>query len=371
MVVLILYTSLRERAVVQTMDAPSNSTEYEHFRQIYPGTLECVCSRSSFTYNTIIPKLEVESFHPICSSIFVTPEWFDFLLPPMYLPTNSLNQNYDQWIVPLFRLLATLCSTARHQVNQNLLTFLSSSTVVNRLTSADQFEEHLNTALTHLQQQIPAQFAQMVDSIRVSQQGNALISVFSSNWQYLVQNNSRSAGALLDRQPVTYGDGTCSCALSQQCSMPASLYDAHDNATYKLIGLRLGCTILEALLQSSIECFYSTACINSLADALWSLRELAGASYGGPPEFSIPLSSGLSIFSDDDTMEAIVHRMFINRWRHELSYEAFFQGCAARQCTYTRHYRFDALGGDNNILKFLWRSFDLPTIFSSSFHHCL
>ena len=203
MVILILYTSLEERAVVQTMDAPSNSTEYEHFRQIYPSTLECTCSRSYLPYNTIIPKLEVESFHPICNSSFVAYQWFNFLLPSMYFPTSWMNENYDQWIVPLFRLLATLCSTARDQVNQSILTFLSSSTVVNRLISAEQFEGQLNTTITQLQQQIPAQFAQMVDSIRLSQQGNALISVFSSNWQYVVRNNNRSVGAVLGRQPVT------------------------------------------------------------------------------------------------------------------------------------------------------------------------
>lgn len=42
-------------------------------------------------------------------------------------------------------------------------------------------------------------------------------------------------------------------------------------------------------------------------------------------------------------METLINRMFINRWHQELSYEAFLQGCAARECTYTLLYRFDAL----------------------------
>lgn len=361
--IVIIYTSLEERAVVETINPPSNSTEYDYFRQIYPPTLECRCSRISFEYSTIIPRLEVESFHPICDSFFVSSDWSDLLLPDLYSPWYLSNQDYNQWIVPVFQLVATFCSVAQDQVNHSLMAFSSSSLVIDRLISAKQFEQQLNTIVTHLQQHIPTEFMQTVDLIRLSQQGNGLISVFSSNWQYHVKNNNRSIGADLSCQPVTYENFTCSCALSQQCSMPAFLFNEDGIAYYNVNGFRLGCTILESFLQSSFECFSSVPCISSLFYILITSRYTLNPPPVNGSDFVSPFNNSLSTFADDDTMETIVTRMFINRWQHELSYEAFFQGCAVRECTYTRHYRFDALdlittllsvfGGLSVVLRFL------------------
>lgn len=348
---------------MEKINPPSNSIEYVHFRQIYPATLECPCSGISIQYSTIIPKLEVESFHPICESSFITPDWMTFLRGDVYNPSDSSNQDFNQWIAPVFELLITLCSLARNQLNYTLLAFSSSSMIVNRLISAEQFEQQLTTAVLNIQQRIPTDFMQNLDLIRLSQQGNALISVFSSNWQYRVQNNNRSMGALLSSEPVTYENGTCSCALSQRCSKPASLLGFSGNVYYTLDGFILGCTVLDSLLQSSLKCFYSLLCVDSLANALARRRYNFHPSYWNASGLFHPINHTLSIFDDDDTLETITNRMFINRWQYELSYEAFFQGCAVRECTYTRHYRFDALdvittflsvfGGLSVVLKFL------------------
>ena len=349
-VILIVYTSVEEHAVVETINPPSNTAEYEYFREIYSDTLACPCSRISFEYNTIIPKLQVESFHPICNSSFLTPRWFDFLLPDTYHAWIFSNQDYNQWMAPLFQLIATLCSVVQDQLNHNLLTFLSSSMVINRLIFAEQFEQQLNMTVAYLQQQILSKFAQFVNSIRLSQRGNALISVIASNWQYVVQNNNRSLGALLPRQPVTYQNGTCSCALSQRCSMPATIFTFDGRVYHTFSGLRLGCTIFESLLQSSLECFYSASCVDSAVDVLKALRYSPDSPYWNTSGLFNPLDNSLSTFADDDTIETIVSRMFINRWQHEISYKAFFHGCAARECTYTHHYRFDALDVITTIL---------------------
>lgn len=169
----------------------------------------------------------------------------------------------------MFRLIKTLCSVARNQTLYSLSTFLSSRIVIDRLITIDRFERQLNTTLAQIQQQIPAQFVQTLESIRLSQQGNVLASVFSSNWQYLVQNNDRSSGAPLTRQPVVYENGTCSCALSPQCSMPATAFTNNGTVYHMLNGLRFGCTILELFLQSSLEYFYTESCLDPMLDGMF------------------------------------------------------------------------------------------------------
>ena len=341
-IILIVYMSLTERAVVETIDGPSNSAEYESLRQRYGDTLECLCTRISLEYNVTIPKLEIESFHPVCNSSFTDPSLYN-LLGVFFNLQRKRNQDFREVILPFFRLIDTLCYLARNQTSYSLSTFLSSTTVINRLISAEQFKQQLNNTVTQLQQQIPAEFAQTLESIRLSQQGNALISVLSSNWQYLVENENRTLGAPLAHQQVTYENGACSCAFSRQCSTSAKLFNASGDVYYSLNELRLGCTVLESVLASSLECFYSNTCAHRTITALFLEHSIAGSSSEGLANLFSPINNSLSTFADNDTMETIANRMFINRWQYEISYEAFVQGCAVRECTYTYHYRFDPL----------------------------
>ena len=341
-VVLISYTSSEEHAVVETINPPSDAAEYEQLRGMYGDTLECPCSRISLEYNIMIPKLKVESLHPICNSSFVTSKWYANYAS-FFDITSKRRQDFARVLVPLFRLISALCSLARDQISNNLVSFLSSTRVVNRVISTQRFEQRLNSTIIQLQQQIPAQFAQNLDLIRLSQQGNGLISAFGSNWEYLVRNNNRTIGAFLTRRSLTYENGTCSCALSPKCSMPATMFTGNDEVFFTSKTLRLGCTILETVLQSSLECFYSKSCFALLIDGWFLDHPWIDPSIWNMSQGHNAINHGLSTFAENDTMETIVSRMFINRWEHELSYEGFFRGCATRECTYTRHYRFDVL----------------------------
>ncbi|CAF5101626.1 unnamed protein product [Rotaria sp. Silwood1] len=48
-------------------------------------------------------------------------------------------------------------------------------------------------------------------------------------------------------------------------------------------------------------------------------------------------------FSVNDTIETLAYNMFIETWISNVSYEMFFNACEPKECTYTYHYRFDAL----------------------------
>ena len=168
---------------------------------------------------------------------------------------------------------------------------------------------------------------------------------------------------MLSRRPVAYENGTCSCAVSHQCSTPATLYDDAGQVFYTVSAIRLGCSILESVLQSSLECFYSLSCIDALTAALPLGETTQDYPFIIPAGAFQAIDSSLSTFAVDDTIEAIVKQMFINRWMAKVSYAGFFQGCAPEKCSYTRHYRFDTLelittflsvfGGLSAVLRFL------------------
>ena len=162
--------------MVETIAAPSNSTEFEHYQKVYPGSLECLCSQVSLEYRAIIPQLDVESFHPICDSAFTKPAWISFLRTYAEFMMAQSSLDYRQWIISFFSLLQKLCSIARDQVSQTLLTFLSSSMVISRFNSFHQ----IRTAIEH-DHHSPSERA--ADSV----QANCWLDSCKSTRQYVVQ----------------------------------------------------------------------------------------------------------------------------------------------------------------------------------------
>ncbi|CAF2817261.1 unnamed protein product [Rotaria sp. Silwood2] len=67
--------------------------------------------------------------------------------------------------------------------------------------------------------------------------------------------------------------------------------------------------------------------------------EASAALFGIPIRFDPVLTR----FAVDDTIEALVYNMFIETWINDTSYENYFDACAPKECTYTYHYRSDAL----------------------------
>ena len=87
----------------------------------------------------------------------------------------------------------------------------------------------------------------------------------------------------------------CSCATSNLCFDKAKLYIS-DNHILNIQGFQIGCTPLDSILSSTLECFYKQSCINYLIDT-----------------FKISL---------DTTIETLVKNLFIGKWN---SYRQLFE----------------------------------------------
>jgi hypothetical protein len=68
----------------------------------YPETLSCPCSTATVLYQAFVSN--TVTFHPVCSSVFVSQQWIEAL----YLPDASIYGVLD------FR------TTAKSQVNEDL-----------------------------------------------------------------------------------------------------------------------------------------------------------------------------------------------------------------------------------------------------------
>ena len=342
-ITLVLYTSLENHSTLETIPAPSNVAEYQRLQRFYENSLQCLCTHVSIEYKTIVSTLPVQSLHPICTSVFLSPLWLDYLKTEYGIDYFIREKDFRRWGATFFQSISSFCLLASVTVDQSLLNFFSSNFISDRVILQDQFEKQINITLARLQKQIPDALTQVLQLIRLTNQGNQLVSVFSSGWQFVINHNNQSALSIANGQPVNYNNGTCSCALSYRCSTEARLFDVGGTAFHSVDGLRFGCTVLESLLQSSLECFYSADCLEQLLSAMPRGGSVLLSGYQASIDTFPPMDSSQSTFSTNDTLETIINRMFINGWESNISYSSFFESCAPRQCSFTRYYRFDVL----------------------------
>lgn len=87
--------------------------------------------------------------------------------------------------------------------------------------------------------------------------GNAIVSTYQTNCKYLFHWNSTS---YLNAEPEMY-DEYCSCALQINCTSEAFFTQTNSSMTIALQGLKNGCAASQALLSSTLQCFYNQSCV--------------------------------------------------------------------------------------------------------------
>jgi hypothetical protein len=208
--------------------------------------------------------------------------------------------------------------------------------LANQLMPRIQFMHEINETLYQFQKRTPIAFAQILDLVRSTAQGNALLPMFSSSWDIVVAENGTGQNASFLTVPRainnTEQNTSCSCVTLRTCTIPLQVVTDHGRITVD--GMVLGCHFLETILLSSLSCFYSETCIKDVRNAL-------GAYSFSPKNFKFKVPS--IRFNINDTVERIAYEMFIESWTTNVSYERFFNSCAPSYCTYTYYYRFDAL----------------------------
>ena len=222
-------------------------------------------------------------------------------------------------------------------MNNNIAIFLSSTKFLNQITTRAQFISEMNETLNRFEQELPIAFARTLDLIRTTAHGNALMSLFSFNWYFTIDENNHRQNISFQHAPVIHHDEqqnrSCSCVTSRTCAVPLKV-PVFDELT-TLDGFIFGCSLLETLLLSSLSCVYSDTCINIV-------RLMVGGAYV-VPGISVKLNASATRFSINDTIETMAYEMFIESWTSNVSYERFFNSCAPSHCTYVYRYRFDAL----------------------------
>ncbi|CAF1232058.1 unnamed protein product [Adineta ricciae] len=342
-IILVLYTGLIEQTKSKTISFPSQFT-YEQLQRHYASTLQCPCSNISILYNNFVVNINV-TYHPICSSGFITDKWINFF--GLYVLNSAWwlqNIDFRAWGIIYFRLLQSLCSLADSTVADGIGQFYASAFISTTAMSTSQFQVQIDGTLELFQNSILTLFTRPLEMFRAIAQGNALISTLGSNWKPIVGRNS--IGSSLVNVPVIYNNQSCSCATTSSCFDSAGFYNNSHTKLYTIKGIVLGCLCLESILLSSLSCFYSNSCIFEMINATLlgnpsKPTKLPNFNYSIIPP--LKLSSLNSTYQTDDTIETLVSRLFVDTWLSETSYERYYNACTPIYCIYSYERRLNVL----------------------------
>jgi hypothetical protein len=135
----------------------------------------------------------------------------------------------------------------------------------------------------------------------------------------------------------------CYCATNPSCQSAAAIYDIDTSyyfsyafhVDYVIPGLKTGCSVLESLYLSTLECLYSISdCFPIL---IQYIRERYLYNVENPLWFDVSplIYRSTSQFPPNISISSILDQTMIERWDSSVLYEQFYQLCEPSHCSYS------------------------------------
>ncbi|CAF4439433.1 unnamed protein product, partial [Rotaria socialis] len=187
------------------------------------------------------------------------------------------------------------------------------------LLSRDVFESQANVIIKQLIKQTPLDFQRLMVSPPLLLAANLIPSVFGTDWS--IEYGNASNGYLFRNIPRLYANGTCNCTVSTNFHEPLTVV----SPGLILPGLVIGCLPMDGLRVSTLECFFSSNCANTIFSYLQYYTS-PDKSYpvnftlpGVLPLFLDPLNKSIpSQLSSTTLIGAIIDELFIENFRSKM-----------------------------------------------------
>lgn len=277
----------------------------------------------------------------MCSSDFVNQSWTTLL----YGYNNSIN-SYQQLDRPLLskhlQILGWLCEESKKLIDFWTLVFNFTITVDTSTLSRLGFRSFVNGSMSNIKAQATVHFRLMIPFITEMFEGNLFPTAFNTDWT--IEYGNQSNGYLVRSVPRLYMNNTCNCIVSNSCQH----YLRIGSPGLILPGLVVGCSPIEGLRMSTLECFYSSDCISTIITYLEYYTQMDGSSPNNFNSSTAPLiafrpldNSTKSRFLPNSSIGTLINEVFIEDWISEASYEKYFKACLPSACQYQYTKRQD------------------------------
>lgn len=317
--IILLISAFSQQASVHIVQLPSESTfdQLDHLQ-----SLSCRCSRSSTPYSSFLTVST--RYHQVCSSDFTSSKWRTLIASrgdeTFFLLDQPLLSNH-------FRMLSSFCTLSSETIQNAITAFVSSTFVSVEALTRTQFNDQIDSLLTNLIEQTPINFGHPFTHIIDTLRANQLTHLFLSNW--MIAFSSATENYILSNKPLSYNNGTCTCATpdGSSCWWPLTFL-SNNQTNLTLPGLRGGCLPVDGLRQSTLECLYDERC-------LATIRSLINTTF--TPSIPAPLDQkSITRFPPQSTpLSVMIDQLFVEEWINTSNYSSYYQQCAPRDCRYT------------------------------------
>ncbi len=338
---LITYTSLSTYTDSFIKPNPSAS-DYDELFDKYSTTLSCPCNRVSIPYGSFVTILH--KYHPVCSSWVVSDAWINHWFKPDI--SDYFQLDFRSSASGHFQLLASFCSLAKRSVEDAIENFRMNTLLSTHVVDRQTFNSNSEAQTSSMKILTTIAFRRLLDLVRSTTHSNLLQSALQTTVTNIIIYNVGDRKIVSSIGGYYYKpDGQiCSCTTQLTCSLPSGLFglrtydngggfDLSEPAVVNVTGFVVGCYAVEALLQSTLECFYDQECLKIVLQLL--------------------LHAGLSVdqyntlnqsrFSPQTSIGTLIDELFIEDWKTESLFSTYFTQCAPIACTYIDSKRSSAL----------------------------
>jgi hypothetical protein len=330
--ILVLFTALSQRTQTVIIQNPSEDVFQELYLK-YSTTLHCPCNQVEIPYKIFINTSY--KFHPVCSSVFVSNSWINLLFRPdmgYFFPFDFRSSASGQ-----FQLLASLCLFANRTIQDATDNFLSNALLSPQALSSASIKIQSEARSQFLKTSTTYTFRRLLNLVRDATQMNGLQPAMQTAKMHLIHIYQDASIETYPFETIWPGtDGKqCFCGVTPNCYSSSGFFDLFDEETEGFFwlpvdptaivtGFVVGCYALDALLHSSLECFFDSTCLTTVLTYL--------------PVSNITNLDTLNInetrYPSETTIEILVNNLFIEQWSSEISFSAYYSKCAPIFCTY-------------------------------------
>ena len=324
LIIMTFYLARTSKIDMKTIENPTIS-QFLSLKSNHSSSLQCSCSNISIPYNTFFTIKP--QYHQMCSSDIISSSWLELHSIINLMQRDFIHVAYDINAGSLFVLLSTLCDYSQQTINISYQVFGKSMLVTAQVISEEQFRSETDEVINNWQKTTINNFRHTIQLIRSIYHGNHLAGAYANSFLDLSQRWHVFPSQLLLNSSFYYDQ--CNCMLSARCHSPMKAYDVTSSVAVYLFdipGLYMGCSRLEALLSSTLECFYNQTCMDRIIDSV-----ILSWYKGSELNFTV-LNSSLN--SANETIESVANRMFVDKWVQNISYNNYYMACAPSTCTY-------------------------------------
>ncbi|UJR19386.1 hypothetical protein I4U23_022516 [Adineta vaga] len=281
-------------------------------------------------------------------SYFVTDDWIRYLKESK---SSAGTYIYDFRVTGtyIFQSLNMFCKVINQMISDNLIRFYSTQYITRSVTPDHLFQVQTQTFAQQFRSSLTTSFLLSMAVIRNTTQINNVASVLPGNFVL----REPDSDDYMRPYPAFYSN--CSCHESAKCKAPLSIYAAGpETELFTIPNFYLGCYPIEALLQSTLECFFDDSCIQQIQTYVRLSSTIQVQSLN---------SSSLTKYVESSTIKDIIENLMIERWNFYPMYENYYDECKPIQCIYSYETRndiiyivttiFGLIGGLVTVLKFI------------------